>query len=50
MSKTITVTERSYCSYCGEWQDAGDEHDLSAHPATIHGDIERARERRYGDD
>jgi hypothetical protein len=47
MSEKTKVTETSYCSRCG-WQEKGDEHDWEKHPATIHGDIERARERRYG--
>jgi len=46
MSEKSTVTERSYCSYCG-WQEKGDQHDWEKHPDTIHGDIERVRKMWY---
>lgn len=48
MSEKRAVTERCYCSSCGRWLDAGEEHDWEKHPATIHGSIKRAREKRYG--
>ncbi len=49
MSEKSTVSERGFCSRCGRWLEKGEEHDWEKHPATIHGDIDRAREMRYGE-
>lgn len=48
MSGKRGVNERGYCESCERWLSEGEQHDWEKHPATIHGDIDRARERRYG--